>query len=115
MDIEKLTLSELRELAKEKGIINISKLKKEELLHTIKQNLTKKEGEKKAESKEIDKNVTENNSNSEKSAYTVTNEEDKIVEGILEVLPDGYGFLRGDNYLSTSRRCIYFPSSNTKI
>lgn len=32
--------------------------------------------------------------------YTLTSA-DKIVEGILEILPDGYGFLRGKNYLST--------------
>ena len=28
-------------------------------------------------------------------------ETDYIANGILEVMPDGYGFLRGDNYLST--------------
>ena len=26
---------------------------------------------------------------------------DRIGEGVLEILPDGYGFLRGQNYLST--------------
>lgn len=32
--------------------------------------------------------------------YKLTNEGDAIVEGILDILPDGYGFLRGDNFLS---------------
>lgn len=41
------------------------------------------------------------------SGYKVTNEEDEIVEGILEVLPDGYGFLRGENYLSTPKMFIF--------
>ena len=41
--------------------------------------------------------------------YKVTGENDKIVEGILEVLPDGYGFLRGDNYLSTSEDVYVSP------
>ena len=35
--------------------------------------------------------------------YKLTNEGDEIVEGILDILPDGYGFLRGENYLSTSK------------
>ena len=41
--------------------------------------------------------------------YKVTNEDDEIVEGILEVLPDGYGFLRGDNYLSTPKDVYVSP------
>ena len=28
-------------------------------------------------------------------------QDDRLAEGILEILPDGYGFLRGKNYLST--------------
>lgn len=43
------------------------------------------------------------------SGYKVTNEEDEIVEGILEVLPDGYGFLRGENYLSTPKDVYISP------
>ena len=30
--------------------------------------------------------------------YKLTNEGDEIVEGILDILPDGYGFLRGEIY-----------------
>ena len=41
--------------------------------------------------------------------YKVTNEDDEIVEGILEVLPDGYGFLRGENYLSTNHDIYISP------
>ena len=41
--------------------------------------------------------------------YKLTNDGDKIVEGVLEVLPDGYGFLRGDNYLSTSEDVYISP------
>ena len=43
------------------------------------------------------------------TGYKVTNEEDEIVEGILEVLPDGYGFLRGENYLSTPKDVYISP------
>ncbi len=41
--------------------------------------------------------------------YNLTSENDKYVEGILELLPDGYGFLRGDNYLSTSKDVYVSP------
>ena len=43
------------------------------------------------------------------AGYKVTNEDDDIVEGILEVLPDGYGFLRGENYLSTPKDVYISP------
>ena len=46
--------------------------------------------------------------------YKLTNNGDKIVEGILEVLPDGYGFLRGDNYLSTPND-VYISNLTKKI
>ena len=41
--------------------------------------------------------------------YKLTNEDDEIVEGILEVLPDGYGFLRGENYLSSPKDVYISP------
>jgi len=37
-------------------------------------------------------------------------ESDDPVEGVLEVLPDGYGFLRSDNYLSGSKDIYVSPS-----
>ena len=106
MDLEKYTLVELRQMAKEEGAKNISKMKKDELLEFLNntkqlenndineiQNITSKSQE------NLDNQDNEDNNS---SGYKLTNEGDKIVEGVLEVLPDGYGFLRGDNYLSTS-------------
>lgn len=37
-------------------------------------------------------------------------ESDDPIEGVLEVLPDGYGFLRSDNYLSGPRDVYVSPS-----
>ena len=88
MDLDKLTLNELRELAKNKGIKNISKYKKEELIILL------NDGQ--VEETEIIEETSDEN-----TSYKITNEDDKMAEGILEVLPDGYGFLRGENYLST--------------
>lgn len=85
-DLENLSLAELKEIAKNKEIKNISKLKKDDLLKALSQ---EKDG---AEER-----------------YKVTSETDTIVEGILEVLPDGYGFLRGDNYLPTPKDVYVSP------
>ena len=93
MDYADITLPELKELAKDKGIKNISKLKKNEIIQLL------NEGE-------IDKTTTSENKD---ERYKLTNEGDEITEGILEVMPDGYGFLRGDNYLSSPKDVYISP------
>ncbi len=133
MNLEKCTLVELRQLAKEKGIKNTSKLKKEELIEELnpildaekRQALNQSEETyeyEKVSDKEVEKisaeEINEENSNvnsdnnyvSEPNVgYKITNADDQIVEGILEVLPDGYGFLRGENYLSTPKDVYISP------
>ena len=99
MDFEKCTLVELRQLAKEKGVKNVSKLKKEDLIDILSDLNPKEEKE----------NSKVNNLSNDASAYKITNAHDEIVEGILEVLPDGYGFLRGENYLSSPKDVYISP------
>ena len=119
MNLEDATLVELRQLAKERDIRNVSKLKKEELIEIL-ENKTDK-------SNEIDENTEKNNTprrfyplvNEEITpegpeleageGYKLTSEEDRIVQGVLEILPDGYGFLRGENYLSTPKDIYISP------
>ena len=111
MDFEKCTLVELRQFAKEKGIKNVSKLKKDELIAILSEESksenikSEKENETSTE-KKVD--IESNNSNNH-NGYKVTNADDQIIEGILEVLPDGYGFLRGENYLSTPKDVYVSP------
>ena len=113
MDFSNYTLVELRQLAKEKGAKNVSKLKKDELL----QFLTDMENEKKINREQSAESNNKNNdidniksiNNTGDLNYKLTNDEDQIVEGILEVLPDGYGFLRGENYLSTAKDVYISP------
>lgn len=115
-NLEKYTLVELRQLAKEKGVRNVSKLKKEELIDFL-TNATEESIDKtNANLIEDDGIITTNYyekeekaENNSSSGYKITNEEDEIVEGILEVLPDGYGFLRGENYLSTPKDVYISP------
>ena len=97
MEIEGLNLSELRELAKEQNIKNVQKFKKDELISILK--------EINVETKENQIEETEDIQGS----YKVTNQDDEIIEGILEVLPDGYGFLRGDNYLPSPKDVYISP------
>ena len=106
-NLESYTLVELRQLAKEKGIKNVSKLKKEELIEY----LTNIQGETTSQSEEeVPTEIPKKEENVDNNTgYKVTNEEDEIVEGILEVLPDGYGFLRGENYLSTPKDVYISP------
>ena len=117
-NIENMTLIELKKLAKENNIRNISKLKKEELIDILKEieeveteNTLEVNEEAKKYDAPDDEAETENESELEEStiSYQVNNEEDEIIEGILEVLPDGYGFLRGDNFLSTPKDVYISP------
>ena len=104
INLEEKTLTELKELAKEHNIKNISKLKKEELIQVlnlvINTNSSKVENTKKVETATVS---SSKQNGQELSGYKLTNEGDEIVEGILDILPDGYGFLRGENYLSSPK------------
>ncbi len=103
MKLEDLSLAELKSLAKEKEIKNISKMKKQELIEEL-EKYTKEE-EKEEEPKRVDTVAVKGKDTS----YKPTNDTDQIAEGILEVMPDGYGFLRGDNYLSTNKDVYISP------
>jgi len=119
MDLENYTLIELRQLAKEKGIKNVSKLKKEELIDIMGNNIELNESEKielaqNTENRKFYPLVNETNTPEEPEleageGYKLTSEDDRIVEGVLEILPDGYGFLRGQNYLSTPKDIYISP------
>ena len=107
MELSEKSVVELRNMAKELGVSNISKLKKSELITAI-QSLTAKK-EEKEETNETYNQIQESNNNESQERYNLTSETDTYVEGILELLPDGYGFLRGDNYLSTPKDVYVSP------
>lgn len=103
MDLEELSLTELREKAKDAGIKSATKFKKDELISILKEeNVDKVAEEPEEEKKEFKEVIT-------KEGYKLTSEGDEVVEGILEVLPDGYGFLRGENYLPTPKDVYVSP------
>lgn len=110
MELDSLSLIDLKNLAKDKGIPNYSKLKKSELIEKILENYN---NSKNSEEVAVQENNIEskNEANKENSSneYKLNSEDDEYVEGILELLPDGYGFLRGDNYLSTNKDVYVSP------
>ncbi len=121
MGYENMSLVDLKQLAKEKGIKNISKLRKEEIIIALQdfEGTTTEANDTKTEKKletlvEVTPQKNQTQEKPEKiqrpadGSYVLAND-DQIAEGILEVLPDGYGFLRGDNYLSTPNDIYISP------
>ncbi|MDU6032114.1 MAG: transcription termination factor Rho, partial [Peptoniphilus harei] len=101
-DLNKLKVSELRDLAKECGIEKSYSLKKDELIEVIKE---------KRESKKIEELDLSDN-----AAKTLKNLDDKdYVKGILELHQDGYGFLRRVNYLPSEDDIYVSPSQIRKF
>jgi len=102
-ELSNMKLSELRELAKEKEIHNLSRYKKSELIEVI---LERMETTKKNDEKEKHKNDLPDRLNDE------IDQSDEILEtsGILEIHQDGYGFLRRHNYLTSDDDVYISPS-----
>lgn len=125
---DSMTLANLRELAKEKGLKNIAAYKKSELIQALMKLESEDEQQNSEGSEEItlddrkeEKKMEKRDEVKEDSKYEIKddNKEEKkddrrtsqnqnemeqldsgeTKEGILEVLPDGYGFIRCDNYL----------------
>ena len=104
-ELNSLSLLNLRDLAKSKGMKNVSKLNKEDLIKEI-MKLT-------SDKTEVAEKDIEVSSNDEKKleleGATLNSKDDFVVEGVLEVLADGFGFLRGENYLSTPKDVYVSP------
>lgn len=132
---EALSLNELRDKAKELGLRSVTKYRKAELVDYIEEN-NKNKNETEVESLDIQKTnfqeeivepilTPEKVSDEVKTTYTPERKEITrsewaanmeqldsgiVEEGVLEVLSDGYGFLRMDNYLPGSKDIYISPS-----
>ena len=127
---EEMSLTNLKNLAKEKGLKNISALRKHELVQsllecekedTVKEETVKEDNKIKQDNKikgndqiketgsSVQKNVAREEvvpqiTPEKKKTNLIPNDIEQLdsgitKKGILEVLPDGYGFIRCDNYL----------------
>ena len=116
-ELNSLSLLNLRDLAKSKGMKNISKLNKEDLIKAILE-ATNNEPEKTDKNSNVETEIeveTETRKSEiedkklELEGAKLNSKDDFVVEGVLEVLPDGFGFLRGENYLSTPKDVYVSP------
>ncbi len=118
---ESLAVAVLRDLAKSRGITGTSAMKKGDLVEAMLA-LDEKEQSTKAAEKPVEKTVEKP---TEKPAEKVekNNPEDTLssldsgvtANGILEVLADGYGFIRCENYLPGEHDVYVSPSQIRKF
>lgn len=99
--MSKLKLKELQEIARDLEIKNISKLKKDELLDEIKN------------CQEGGQNQNDGLPENDETKYSDPVRKTNLMSGVLEVLADGYGFLRSDNYQS-GENDVYVPQNQIR-
>lgn len=99
---ESLSLTVLKDVAKSRGLKNISAMKKADLVELM---LAEDEREKKAKAAE---SVTVEDTLKDLDSGEAAN-------GILEVMPDGYGFIRCENYLPGEHDVYVSPSQIRKF
>lgn len=118
--LESLSLAVLKELAKENGIKGISSMKKKDLVEAL---LVISEEEESSKNKKEDACAKEGRSSKTRKDNKEDKETDKEegaepigrVDGILEVLNDGYGFVRCANYLPGEDDVYVAPSQIRKL
>ncbi len=103
---ESLSLAVLRDLAKSRGIKNISNAKKADIVE-----LMLAEDEKEKQQNAQAQPAAEKTSEAKKQEdYSQNLDSGITANGILEVMPDGYGFIRCANYLPGENDVYVSPS-----
>ena len=107
---ESLPVATLRDLAKARGIKGVSAAKKAEIIELMLQEDEKEKKEEKNAVKEMSANT------GDREVHDIDKLDSGVtVSGILEVLPDGYGFIRSDNYLPGENDVYVSPSQIRKF
>lgn len=102
IEYSKLKVTELRELVqKELGLQNTKGFLKNQLIDLLRKN---------EESKEKGTSYQEKNSENELPEEISKLDSGNIACGLLEVLPDGFGFIRSDNYMPGENDIYVAPS-----
>ena len=102
---ESLSLATLKDLAKARGLKGISTMKKAELIERMLEEDEKEKKTVKATVKELSANT------GDKEVHDIDKLDSGItVRGILEVMQDGYGFIRSANYLPGDNDVYVSPS-----
>lgn len=107
---ESLPLATLKELAKARGLKGISVIKKAELIELMLKEDEKDKKEKQEAVKEMSANT------GDKEVHDIDRLDSGMkAQGILEVMPDGYGFIRSANYLPGENDVYVSPSQIRKF
>ena len=107
---ESLPLATLKDLAKARGLKGVSALKKAEVIELM---LEEDERERQAEQETV-KEMSANTG--DKDIHDIDKLDSGIkANGILEVMPDGYGFIRSANYLPGENDVYVSPSQIRKF
>jgi len=110
---ESLSVTVLRELAKARGLKNLSGLKKSQLVEVM-----LAEDEKEVKKPKEEPQETEEKPHAADTPVPIGKDEldsGITANGILEVMPDGYGFIRCENYLPGERDVYVSPSQIRKF
>ena len=124
---EEMSISQLKDLAKEYGLKGVSTLKKAELVELLtnvekkmaqlrQDNAKKKENDNPSEVKEENvvkeptRNYGKDNYRNGEQNKDSSLDSGETKNGILEVLPEGYGFIRCDNFLPGSDDVYVSPA-----
>lgn len=129
---ESLSVAALRDLAKARGIAKVSGMKKAELVEAM---LAEDEKDSQQESKSTEERESERAHRTIRTQTAATTETRRgetreralqsevdmsldsgiTTEGILEVMPDGYGFIRCENYLPGEKDVYVSPTQIRKF
>lgn len=114
-EIQNKKILELFEIAKELGITGARRMHKKDLAEKIYEVLKEREEEKKKKEEAVKKEQEMKVQETQAPQPTEVPGEavGEVREGILEILPDGYGFLRHDGYVPTSQD-IYVSQSQIR-
>jgi len=110
---ESLALADLREIAKTRGIKGSSSMKKADLIDAM----LEADEKDKAQGKEVEPKMvltrpgeTKDSKKEEEEKFPSELDSGVAAHGILEVMPDGYGFIRSANYLPGENDVYVAPS-----
>ena len=105
---ESLALADLKGIAKARGIKGTSAMKKADLVEAM----LKEDEKDKAEGKEVAVKsiLPKRPDSSEEERYPAELDSGQVAHGILEVMSDGFGFIRCENYLPGENDVYVAPS-----
>ena len=112
MNFEGMSLADLRKFAKEKGIKGISSLKKVDLIDRLNRELEEEKPVRvRKEEKQEKVEKPEKAEKPQESGQKLSDlDSGQKAHGILEVMADGYGFIRCENYLPGENDVYVAPS-----